>query len=143
MSQPILLTICSQQRFMDEPPEETKLVTQGVMSVTDDVVELSYEETELTGLVGTTTIFRIEKDRVLLIRRGAVESKMTFVVGQEDRSLYEMDCGVLMIAVRTERIDVDLSRNGGTLCVAYAITIEDEATGYIEYQIKVETKEEE
>lgn len=141
MSQPILLTIRSLQRFMDEPPEETKLVTQGEMVFRDDAVELSYEETELTGLTGTTTVFRIEKDRVLLLRRGAVESKMTFVVGQEDRSLYEMDCGVLMIAVRTERIDVDLSQNGGKVAVAYAITIEDEATGYIEYQIKVETKE--
>lgn len=141
MSRPILLTICSLQSFMDEPPEETKLVTQGEMTVSDGAVELSYEETELTGLTGTTTVFRIEKDRVLLLRRGAVESKMTFVVGQEDRSLYEMDCGVLMIAVRTERIDVDLSQNGGTIAVAYAITIEDEATGYIEYQINVETKE--
>lgn len=141
MTRPILLTICSLQRFMDEPPEETKLVTQGVMSLVDGAVELSYEETELTGLTGTTTVFRIEKDRVLLMRRGAVESKMTFVVGQEDRSLYEMDCGVLMIAVRTERIDVDLTESGGTVRVAYAITIEDEANGYIEYQIKVETKE--
>lgn len=141
MTRPILLTIRSLQRFMDEPPEETKLVTQGEMTASDGAVELSYAESELTGLLGTTTVFRIEKDRVLLMRRGAVESKMTFVVGQEDRSLYEMECGALMIAIRTERIDVDLSESGGTIRVAYAITIEDEATGYIEYQIKVETKE--
>lgn len=137
MEKQVLLTIISTQRFMDQAPEETKLVTQGILHAHDDIVEIAYPESELTGLTGTMTTFCVEKDRVLLKRTGAVESKMTFAVGQEDRSLYDMGFGALMITVRTERIHSALGENGGRLTVAYAITIEDEAAGFIEYDIEV------
>lgn len=140
MEKQVLLTIVSTQRFMAEEPEETRLVTQGVMRVVDDTVEISYAESELTGLLGTTTTFRVADDRVILQRSGAVESKMSFIVGQEDRSLYDMGFGALMIAIRTERIRSDLGENGGTVYVAYGITIEDEAAGFIEYKIEVRVK---
>ncbi len=140
MEKQVLLTIASTQRFMDQEPEETKLVTQGVMYAHDGIIEIAYPESELTGLSGTMTAFCVEKDRVLLKRTGAVESKMTFAVGQEDRSLYDMGFGALMVTVRTERIHSDLSENGGRLTVAYAINIEDEAAGFIEYEIEVRPK---
>ncbi len=140
MEKQVLLTIVSTQRFMAEEPEESRLVTQGVMRVVDDTVEISYAESELTGLVGTTTTFRVADDRVILQRSGAVESKMSFIVGQEDRSLYDMGFGALMIAIHTERIRSDLGENGGTVYVAYGITIEDEAAGFIEYKIEVRVK---
>ena len=133
----ILLTIVSRQYLQDQSPEETSFVTQGTLCLHEDAIEITYPETELTGLAGTTTAFRVEKDRVLLKRSGAVESKMVFAVGREDRSLYDMGFGALMITVCTERISSTLDENGGNLFVAYAITIEDEATGRIEYSIDV------
>lgn len=140
MEQQVLLTIVSTQRFMAEEAEETKLVTDGIMQFADDRIEISYAETELTGLVGTKTTFCIEKDRISLERSGAVESVMTFMVGHEDCSLYDMGFGALMITIRTERIACDIGQNGGTLQVAYGIVIEDEAAGFIEYSISVKVK---
>ena len=133
----VLLTIASTQRLMEEKPEETKLVTQGTMTVHDGRIDISYAETELTGLVGTTTTFSIEKDRVTLRRTGTVQSTMTFIVGHEDRSLYDMGFGALMITIRTERISSTVGENGGTLRVGYSIVIEDEAAGFINYTIDV------
>ena len=141
MEKEVLLTITGTQRIQDEPPETTKLVTEGVMRFEDDAVELSYEETELTGLTGTVTTFRIEGARVILSRSGALESRMVFAVGQEDHSLYDIGYGALMIAVRAERIRSNVNENGGTLEVAYAISIEEETAGTIEYRVDVRPKE--
>lgn len=138
MEKPVLLTIVSIQRFEDDTPETTQLVTEGLLRVEDGAMELSYAETELTGLKGTQTGFRIEKDRVCLSRSGALESRMTFIEGQEDLSLYDMGFGALMISVRTERICCDLNENGGRLTVSYTIVIEEEATGAVTYEITVQ-----
>ena len=140
MEKQVLLTIVSIQKFMSEEPEDTELVTDGTLSVVDGAVEISYKESELTGLQGTTTTFRVEKNKVTLERSGAVKSQMSFEVGQEDRSLYDMGFGALMITIKTEKLQSDLTENGGTFRVAYAITIEEESAGWIEYNIDVRLK---
>jgi len=140
MEKEVLLTITGTQRFQNEAPETTKLVTEGLMRCEDGAVELSYEETELTGLSGTRTTFRIEDARVILSRTGALESRMVFAVGQEEHSLYDVGYGALMITVRAESIRSDVDENGGSLQVAYAISIEEETAGEIEYVIEVRPK---
>lgn len=136
----VLLTISGIQSFQEEAPETTKLVTEGEMKLEGDTVLLSYEESELTGLAGTQTAFSVRPDKVILTRTGAVNSKMIFVVGQEDHSLYDMGFGALMIAVRTEKICSELDENGGFLQVLYSIVIEDDTAGTIEYRIEVRPK---
>ncbi len=138
MEKKVLLTIRSVQQFQQEEPEVTKLVTEGWLSAEGESIQLSYWETELTGLQGTKTSFHIEKDKVILLRSGVVESKMTFVVGQEDRSLYDMGYGALMITVRTEKIESDLGEKGGKLTVSYGIVIEEETAGSIRYEIQAQ-----
>ena len=140
MKKEVLLTICAEQRFRDEEPETTELVTEGQLSVRGSRVEFSYEESELTGLTGTRTVFCIEDGRVILSRTGAVESRMVFSVGQEDRSLYDIGCCALMVAIRAERISSTVGENGGVLEVTYAISIEDETAGSIHYRIEVRPK---
>ena len=110
------------------------------MRCEDGAVELSYEETELTGLSGTTTTFRIEGARVILSRTGALKSRMVFAVGQEDHSLYDIGYGALMIAVRAESIRSSVGEDGGVLEICYAISIEEETAGEIEYKIEVRPK---
>ena len=137
----MLLTIDGTQRFHGEEPETTKLVTDGTLRAEDGALFLSYAESELTGMRGTLTTFRIEKDCVTLTRTGTVESVMTFAVGREDRSLYDVGFGALMITIRTERIDCRMDENGGDLEVSYAISIEDSTAGMIDYRIEARKKQ--
>lgn len=136
----VLLTIDGVQRFQNEAPETTKLVTDGTLRTENGAVLLSYTESELTGMSGTQTTFRIEPERVTLTRTGAVQSVMVFAVGEEDRSLYDVGVGALMITVRTERISSNIDENGGTLEVAYAISIEDDTAGTIQYRVEARRK---
>lgn len=136
----VILTISAIQQFQDEEPETTKLVTEGEMQLDGDAVTLSYEETELTGLTGTKTSFHITPERVTLSRTGVLESKMTFVVGQEDCSLYDTGFGALMLKVCAEKVESDITEKGGTLQVAYSVVIEEESAGMIEYRIAVKPR---
>ena len=140
MKKEVLLTIRAEQRSREEEPETTELVTEGQLSVRGSRVEFSYEESELTGLTGTRTVFCIEDGRVILSRTGAVESRMVFSVGQEDSSLYDIGCGELMVAARADPISSTVGENGGVLEVTYAISIEDETAGSIHYRIEVRPK---
>ena len=137
----VLLTIRSRQQFRDEKPETTKLLTEGTMRRDGETVELAYEESELTGLSGTTTTFRMAPQRVELERRGKVSSRLVFEPGVEDRSLYDMGFGALMIAVRAEKVRLDFNDNGGSASVSYTIDIEGQAAGRIDYRIDVRKKQ--
>lgn len=139
MTKNVLLSIVATQDIGEER-ETTKLLTEGALRREGGTLLLSYKETELTGLAGTTTTFRIEGDRVVLSRTGALQSEMLFREGTEDRSLYDMGFGALMVTVCARRIENKMTENGGTLDVAYSIIVEDEAAGEMEYQIEVREK---
>ena len=137
----VLLSISGTQRFGDEEEETTQLVTEGELERDGGALLLSYEESELTGMEGTVTTFRIEPPVITLQRTGTVESRMVFTEGVEDRSLYDMGFGALMITVCADTIRSDMSETGGTLDVTYSIVIEQAAAGSVHYRITARPKE--
>ena len=58
-----------------------------------------------------------------------------FQEGVSHESLYEMEFGALMITVCASKVSFDLSQEGGTIDLTYAIDIEQTAAGYIEYHL--------
>ena len=96
---------------------------------------------ELTGMEGTTTVFRVEPARITLQRSGTLESQIVFALGHEDRSLYDMGFGALMITVLTDRLENTLTDAGGEMDVSYSVAIENETAGHIDYHIHVRPQE--
>ena len=74
ITKPIVLFVKGEQYFDGVDPDGTELMTDGTMTVSPEGIDLTYEETELTGMAGTTTTFRIRDGRVTLLRTGAVNS---------------------------------------------------------------------
>ena len=136
----VVLTITGSQRFGTDEPEKTSLVTEGTLEREGDILLLSYEESELTGMEGTTTVFRVEPARITLQRSGTLESQMVFELGHEDRSLYDMGFGALMISVCADSIRSEMDETGGTLDVSYAVAIEQAAAGTVKYRITARPK---
>lgn len=137
MERQVRLSICGTQKMGDDAPETMELVTPGVLSVTQEGVRLRYEETELTGMRGTMTEFLIAPDCVTLTRSGELRSRMIFAPGHENRSLYDLGFGALMLTVHTERIDACIDENGGTLELAYRLAVEEQTAGTVECRIEV------
>ena len=137
---PVLLSIRGEQYFDDIDPDATELMTEGTMEVTEDGIVLSYEESELTGMEGTTTTFEVKGPRVTLTRSGAVNSQMVFEEGRQHTSLYETPFGELSVDIQTSELKHNLSERGGLMEIKYSIAVEHTVTGRNCFKIRVRRK---
>ena len=140
MKQTVVLSIRGCQRYEEQEPEIIELVTEGVLEKRNGGWDISYEESDLTGLAGVTTTFRVEGKTVTLTRTGNLTSQMVFKVGIPHESLYNMGFGVLMITVNATKIRHELSAEGGWVDLSYGISIEQSAAGNIDYRLEIKTK---
>ena len=137
---PVVLSIRGSQSCLDQDPEVIELVTEGVMEKRVDGWNLSYEESDLTGLQGVTTTFIIEPGKIILDRTGKLSSQMVFVEGKQHDSLYQMEFGALMLSVTATRVKHTLTEDGGTVDLSYKIEIEQTSAGMIDYHLDVRKK---
>ena len=137
---PVLLSIRGEQYFDDIDPDATELMTDGTMELTGDGMVLSYLETELTGMEGTTTTFEVKGSRVTLTRTGAVNSQMVFEEGRQHTSLYETPFGELTVDIQTSELKHNLSERGGLMEIKYSIAVEHTVTGRNCFKIRVKRK---
>ena len=140
MKQSVILSIRGRQTYQEQEPEVIELVTEGVLEQLENGWELTYEESALTGLQGVHTTFRIEPDQIVLTRTGKLNSQMIFRVGQVHESLYQVEFGALMICVMASRIRSDITSQGGTVELEYAIEIEHTAAGVIDFYLQITPK---
>ena len=137
---PVVLSLRGRQSYLDQDPEVIELVTEGILQRQENGWELSYEESDLTGLRGVTTTFSIEPGKIVLTRTGKLESQMVFQEGKAHDSLYRMEFGALMITVRGKRVVYDLSEDGGVVDLVYGIEIEQSTAGEIDYHLEIRKK---
>ena len=140
MKQAVVLAIRGSQKYADQEPEVIELVTEGWMEFRNGGWDISYEESELTGLAGVTTIFRVEPGRVVLDRKGALNSTMIFEEGIAHDSLYQMAFGTLMLTVKASFVYFDIVPDGGTIDLSYNIDIENTEAGVIDYHLDIRAK---
>ena len=134
---PVMLHIRGTQNYQDQEPEVIELTTEGTLEKQKEVWEISYEESDLTGLAGVTTTFRVGPRGVVLKRTGAIENQMIFMEGRKHESLYRLDFGALMLTVKATKVESNVTETGGTVDIHYNIEIEDTNAGMVEYHIEV------
>ena len=137
---PVMLSIRGEQYFDGIDPDAQELMTEGTMTLTEDGMVLSYEETALTGMEGTTTRFQIRGPRVILTRSGTVNSQMVFEEGRQHTSLYETPFGELSVDIQTSVLKHNLTERGGLMEIKYSIAVEHTVTGRNCFKIRVRRK---
>ena len=108
MKKEVSLAFEGRQQYQDQEPEIIQLVTDGTMEFRNGGWDISYEESELTGLAGVTTTFRVEPGKVTLTRKGSLNSTMVFQENVVHESLYQMPFGALMLSVKASRVFFDI-----------------------------------
>ena len=141
MKKKVLLSVCGRQAYQDQEPDSIELVTEGTMELRNGGWDVSYVESDLTGLEGVTTTFRVEPDKVILTRQGKLNSQMIFRQGVPHDSLYQMDFGALMMRVCAKQILFDITPEGGFIDLVYTIEIENTAAGEIDYHLDIRAME--
>lgn len=137
MKTSVMLSICGRQAYMDQEPDVIELVTEGTMEYRDGGWDICYEETDLTGLSGVITTFRVEPGKVILTRSGKLTSEMVFQEGVSHSSLYQMEFGAMLITVCATRIFAQLEEGVGMVDLVYDIEIEQAAVGTVDYHLDI------
>ena len=137
MAQNVVLSIRGRQSYAGQEPDVIELVTEGTLERLENGWELRYEESDLTGLDGVITCFRVEPERITLTRTGKLNSQMVFQQGVSHDSLYQVEFGALMITVCASKVSYALSETGGVIDLVYGIEIEQSAVGVIDYHLEI------
>lgn len=130
MTDNVIISIKGTQVSAEGGPDEMELVTAGVLNQEGEGrYTISYEESELTGLEGTTTVVRIEPGKVTLLRAGSVNAQMVFEEGRRHLSMYETPYGSLSVGINTRRVKNTVGEGGGDLEIDYAVEIDNLLVG--------------
>ena len=137
MEESVVISVEGTQKIAGEETQTVQIVTDGTMRREGETVYLSYEESEMTGMEGTTTTFAVGKDNVILTRTGAIQSRMVFETVKKNVGLYDLGFGALTIGVKARRMKSTLGPEGGRLELSYGIEIEESVQGLNSFVIDV------
>lgn len=133
----VIISIKSNQIYDERGPDFIELVSAGTFEQTEEGYTISYQESELTGLAGTTTVLQVAEGQVTLLRLGEVNSVMVFEEGRQHVSVYETPEGTLTISINTQRLRAALDAQGGDIEIQYTINVNHAATGLNQFHIHV------
>jgi len=138
MEKEVIISIHGVQTDPDGSDEVVDFLTKGSLGGSlEQGYYLTYKESELTGLEGTTTTFQIEPGQVTMLREGNLNSSMVFREGERHVSLYDAGFGGFMLGVNTHRVRADIGHEGGEMELRYAIEVENTVIGENAFHIQV------
>lgn len=123
MKKKAIITVSSRQINEENNDENVEVVTPGNFFKKEEKYYAVYEETEISGMKGTTTTLKIEDNKLSLIRIGSTSSKMEFDEKKENVSMYTTPYGTLQLKIKTSDLDVDVDDDGGDITVNYDLSI--------------------
>ncbi|ATD55946.1 DUF1934 domain-containing protein [Clostridium chauvoei] len=116
--------VISVKSFTDlDKKDIIEVVTPGKFLIDEDGFKAIYEETEISGMDGTTTTLKILGDSFVLERQGNVSTKMDFKKGETSVSLYNTPYGMMDLQIHTDYLEIDMDENGGDLIAKYSMAI--------------------
>ncbi len=124
-----VITVTGVQNLQDSGDDSIELVTDGIYTKIPDGFVIKYAETELTGLVGTTTSVEIRPDSVTVERKGTLNTRMEFREGQKTSFLYDTQFGSATLCFETRKIVANFYEYGGSLSIDYIVNMEHAVVG--------------
>ena len=138
----VLVSITGSQHAPWLPPVVTdsnsiQLVTGGSYQYGGGNCQLSYQESPLTGMEGTTTTFLVRDDNVTMVRKGAYNAELCFRPGERHCFLYNTPFGSMTMGIRTQRLKTALGEHGGSMDITYTVDMNNIPLGKNFFQIDV------
>ena len=125
MEKNVILTLVGLQVNEGMAPDVMELVTEGIYSKKGDSHYFTYQESDTSGLEGTTTTFKATGDILTLIRDGAVNSQFIFQRGKKHMSHYDTNYGAFTVDITARNVEIDIGEHSGAIRVGYDVAIND------------------
>jgi len=134
----VMITVNSRQEHPDKDTDVFNFITEGTYYKEGDNYYITYNESYLTGMDGTTTTLKVEPDAVTLIRSGNVSSLMVFKKGRKHTSEYSTEYGTFEVGVTAQKVSVNMNDLGGNIDVEYFIEVNNQLTSFTTLNVKVQ-----
>ena len=106
-----------------------ELITKGSYYLKNGAYFIIYNESEITGMSGTTTFLKAEPAKVTLNRTGTSEHRQVFEPGIKNLGNYVTPFGVICMAVTASKVEVNLTDMGGSIKLKYELEVENQKIG--------------
>lgn len=140
MSKNVSIKLVNLQDFItDNDQEIIENEYNGQFYIKNEKLYLSYED-HGEGIDGAQTVVKIdpERERVLLLRQDPAAMKQDFVVGKKQKGYFNTAYGEIKIAVKTTKLEIDISDNTGIIKINYQLFLGGELNA--EHQLKLNYK---
>lgn len=116
-----------------------EMMTEGDLYREHNTSCVTYKESEVSGMEGTTTTLKLEDGKVSVIRLGTVNSIMEFEEGTTSLTTYATPYGEMIMGVRTKGICVDYDDDKDPVHVKinYAIEVQGVTNSENRLNIKI------
>ncbi|MEK6264415.1 MAG: DUF1934 domain-containing protein [Clostridium sp.] len=126
MNKNAIISVVSSQADSKDEDDIIEVVTPGEFYREDNSYYAVYEETEISGMKGTTTTLRIDEENFTLIRTGTTTTEMKFKKDVRDLTLYNTPHGALDLMVDTKELKMKVDSSGGDVFIDYDMIIGNE-----------------
>ncbi|CAH2211810.1 DUF1934 domain-containing protein [Tepidibacter aestuarii] len=114
MGENVLIKINTVQMDFKGNKDDMELITEGKIYLKNNATYVVYEESEISGMKGTTSRLKITEDCIIMKKMGRNNSELVFEVGKRYKTLYRTPHGSLPMEIVTKKIEInkiDLYKN--------------------------------
>lgn len=123
-SKEIMLTIRTVQESKDSEPETIDLISEGFLYKKKGATYLCYDESELSGIANNRVILKVKNNRSIQMNRfGEFSTELLFEKRKRQTSLYSTPYGEFRVEILTDRVDIDLKEDSGSIYIEYTVSI--------------------
>lgn len=137
MNKNVIISVKGSQTGADQESNVLELVTEGKYYKKGDTYFITYKESEVTGMEGTTTTLKVTDGVVTLMRFGAVNSQLIFQQGQKHVCHYDTAYGAFTIGVFASEVNINVDDSGGEISVDYQLEIDNNKSGYNDFHMLI------
>ncbi|HHW57595.1 MAG TPA: DUF1934 domain-containing protein [Clostridia bacterium] len=132
-----IISVKGTQKNDRNESDTIELITEGSFYIKGNTFYVVYEESELSGMDGTTTTLKITEDKVTLLRFGTNKSKMVFEKNKKYESDYDTPYGKIPLGILPTDVKVAMSETGGEITIKYALDLNNKTVSDNELYLKV------
>ena len=138
MEENYLLSVCGKQ-FVNGNSDKVELQTNASYVMRGSSRYITYKEYDPQDpqVHYRTTVKVDENNVVTVIKGGEMSHNLILEQGQRHRCEYRTPYGNMTLGIYTERVEIELDDNGGSISVSYNIDIENELASTNELTLEI------
>ncbi len=137
----IILRIVGSSIYDGVEENQVELVTEGKLYKKGDVIYLTYDESEFSGMEGCKTRLALEGDSVRMTRKGTevgIDTEIRFKKGMRHSGYYDTPYGPIEMEVLTNDLFNNVTdEEGGSIDIDYHISLKGLSEGRSRLNIQV------